>query len=205
LSTPGNKVLISKLTVNPLFANTFMVKYLNNPVFTGSGGSGLFNCTIVDCNDLPLGGIVMEAVPANTGKVDATFSLAPLVIGVDGIAGLGNLLKAKLFTANVRDATVSVARGLETQHVSFAVGKGSFDLDGTVRLADEAFVPMNASFVLAGVGRFTLPVDGTVEHARISPDKVLNGVKNELEKDLLHGGGGNPLDGLLKKLDKKKN
>lgn len=214
LSAPANKTVVSGLAVNQIFANTILTKLLNNPIFTGANASGLFDLTLVDCDDLPLGGLIDN--PANAGKADLKFSLTDFHIGFDGISGMASALKADGFTANVKDATDSIAKGLSTEHVSFVTGPYSIDFDGTVRLSDQALVPLNASIgplaVLAqksfGIhdqktlsrlpARFVLPVKGTVTHARVASDQLAKEILKVGAETITKGS----LGGLLKKLEK---
>ncbi len=221
LSIPANKAVISKLSVNPLFANFYLARVIDNPTFTGNNGaSGLFDLTVIRCVDVPLGDLLTEAVPANTGKADLVFSLTNLNIGFEGIPDLGNLLKDKSFTANVKDGTVSIAGGFSTQHISFVTGKYSMTFDGRVRLFDEMYAPqLNCSIgplseiaqrmlgvhdqnILKQLNQpFTIAIQGTVEHSHIDSKKVFNEVKDLVAKVGVKG----LLNGLLNKGNKKKN
>ncbi len=228
LTSPANKQVISQMTINPLFAQSFLAKVFNNPVFAGAQeATGLLDLTIVDCNALPLGKLVTLPDPANTGVADLTMSLTKLNIGLQGVSGLGSALKTDSFTANVNGATVSVAKGISTQHISFATGQYSLNLDGSVRLADEAFDPMELSLgplpaIFGHLGvrdpnvvknlpdRVTVPVEGTVDHAKVNLVKAFgkagaDAAKKAIANRLIGGngdgsGGKNPLGGLLKKL-----
>jgi hypothetical protein len=219
LSIPANKVIMKDVTINPLFANTIMANIINNPVFAGSGASGLFSCTCVDCTDIPLGSLVTETVAANTGKADLKFSITGLHIGVGGLPGLDQIMKRPILSADVKDGTLSVAKGISKQHISFATGPYSLDFDGTVPLADQTFSPMNLSigplpgFIAAFTGgkalggandRIVIPVEGSMSHPHVAADKVLKAVGQAVAGnagDILKGvlGGdknNNPLKGL---------
>jgi hypothetical protein len=227
LSAPANKILVSKLTINPLFANMFLARYLNNPVFTGNNNaSGLLDLALDRCDALPMGDLVKQAVPANTGSANLKFSIANLHIGFAGIRGLSAVLKEDSFAASVNDGTVAVARGLATEHIHLVSGEYSLGFDGTVRLADEAFVPLNLSLgpvsvfaqkvigthdqkILSALPQtFNVPLRGTVSHASIdagSVAKQLASIVVKIEGSHLLGGdnnGKNPLGGLLKGLGK---
>ena len=230
LNIPANKLIVSRLTVNPLFSKTFLANYLDNPLFAGADqATGLLDFTAVDCIELPLGDLVTQAVAANTGKAHLKFSLTNMNIGLQGISGLQKLLKDQSFTANVKDGTVAVAKGISTQHISFASGNYSLDFDGPVRLSDEVFLPaLNLSVgplsqiaeratgthdknVLSQLpDRFLVPVTGSVHHAGIDVGKVLKQVGEIVAKATLkkaiggNGGNANPLGGLLDQLNKKK-
>jgi hypothetical protein len=227
LNVPPNKLLISKLTINPLFSKSFLAKYLNNPLFTGNNNAtGLLDLTMVDCTALPLGNLVTAALPANTGKADVKFSLSGMHIGFAGISGLASALKQDSIAANVKDGTVSIAKGLSTEHISFVSGDYSLNFDGAVRLADDAMVPLNLSVGPLAVivqriarthdknvlkylpDRANVQVEGTVGHASVRLDKALEKLLKDaglkaIGKGLLGGdknGNGNSVGGFLKGL-----
>jgi hypothetical protein len=204
LTTPDNHPFITQCSVNPLFANTILAKFLNNPVFMGSDASGFFTCSVIDCRNIPLGAIVRQNAPANVGTAHLKYSLAPLVIGVQGVGGLESLIRGKLFTASVRDGSVAISRGTASQHVTFAAGKYTLEFDGNVRLADEALQQMKGTIA----GRVSFPVEGTLTHASVPLEKVAKGALTDLQKNLFggssNGDGNNPLGGLLDKLQNKK-
>jgi hypothetical protein len=229
LTIPQNKLLISNMTVNPLFADSFMAKFFNNPLFTGNNTkTGQLSMTMVDCIALPLGDLVTKQTAQNNGKADMKFSLLDLNVGFSGIEGLSNFMKMNLFKCDVKDATVSVARGISTQHISFASDHLSLDFDGKVRLADEAMIPLNLSIgpltaVLGNLDpnilkflpdRLVLPLEGSVNKAVYPrPDKAIAkmvqdaalkaGVNGIFGGNKNNGGGNsNPLGGLLKGLGK---
>jgi hypothetical protein len=229
LSVPANKLLISGLAINPQFATGYLAKYLKNPIFTVQDFStGVLTLTMVDCDALPLGDLVTKAIPSNSGRADVKFSLSEAHISLQGISGLGSALKQDSIAANVKDGTVSIAKGLSTEHISFVSGDYSLNFDGTVRLADDAMVPLNLSVGPLAVivqriarthdknvlkylpDRANVRVEGTVQHANVRLDKTIEklladaGVK-ALGKGLLGGdkSGGNSLGGLLKGLEKK--
>jgi hypothetical protein len=169
---------------------------------------------MLHCDLLPLGDLLLRNAPANKGRVDLKVSLTKLTIGTQGISGLDAILKNATFTANVNDATVSIAKGISTQHIRFATGPYSLDFDGNVRLADEALVGMNLSIgplqslaqrvlgihdpaVLSALqDRIVIPVEGSVQHARIVPDKVFKSIADATAKAAGKG--------LLDRLTKKK-
>ena len=227
LSIPANKVIMSGVTINPLFANTIMANIINNPIFAGSGASGLFYCTAVDCVEIPLGNLVTQTVATNTGKADFKFSITGLHIGVGGLPGLDQIMKRPLLSADVKDGTLSIAKGISKQHISFATGPYSLDFDGNVPLADQTFSPLNLSIgplpgfiatftggkALGGAGdRIVIPVEGSMSHPHVAADKVIQaiakaagGTVNDILKGVLGGdkNDNNPLKNLPNPFKKK--
>ena len=143
LTAPATKVVLTQATINPLFSQTFLAKVVNNPIFAGAQqATGLIDFTVDSCQQLPLGDLLKQAVPANTGTANVRFSLTNLHIGLQGIAGLSTALNQDSFDANIKDGTVSIAKGFSTQHLKFVTGQYTVAFDGNVRLADEYFDPM---------------------------------------------------------------
>jgi hypothetical protein len=172
-----------------VFAGTYLAKVVNNPLFAGAkGASGLIDVSIDDCTNLPLGDLVMQQSPANMGKVDMHFSITKMNIGLPTDA-LSSILKQDSFEADVKDATVAIAKGISTQHIHFSTGQYVLSFDGDVRLKDQAFMPMTLGFPLATVASKThladastlkfipdqiqVPVEGTVNKPSYRFDKVI--------------------------------
>ena len=213
LTTPANKMLVSNLTINPLFSTSFLAKVINNPLFAGTkDASGLFSLTIDDCSNLPMGNLVTLPSPTNTGKIDLRFSITKLHIGLATDA-LQSVLKQNAFEANVNDATVAIAKGISTQHIKFVTGDYTLGFDGSVRLKDEAFIPMTLTFPLAAVASKThlvrdanvlavlpdslaIPVEGTVNAPKYRFEKIIPKAVADATAKAIAGGllGGNKND-----------
>ncbi len=210
LTTPAAKVVLTKATINPLFSQTFLAKVVNNPIFAGAQqATGLIDFTVDSCQHLPLGDLLTQAVPANTGTAAVRFSLTDLHIGLQGLGAVSNALKADSFEANIKDGTVAVAKGISTQHVKFVTGSYTIAFDGDVRLADEAFVPMTVTVPLAKLveqagihdanslkyvpDTARVPVKGTVHNPDYSA--LLGVVANAAKDAAVKGGLGNLLGG----------
>ncbi len=210
LTTPASKAALTRATINPLFSQTFLAQIINNPIFAGAQqATGLIDFTVDSCHDLPLGDLLTQAVPANTGTAAVRFSLTDLHIGLQGLGAVSTALKADSFEANIKDGTVAVAKGISTQHVKFVTGSYTIAFDGNVRLADEAFVPMTVTVPLAklveqaGVhdanslkyvpDTARVPVKGTVHNPDYSA--VLGVVANAFKDAAVKGGLGDLLGG----------
>ena len=141
------------------------------------------------------------------------------------------MLKENAFEANVKDATVSIAKGISTQHIKFMTGTYTLGFDGTVRLSDQAFTPMTLSFpfgVIASKTHLTdpniakylpdtlnVPVEGTVNKPIYRFEKVVPRAIADASAKALAGGllgnkkggdnsAGDAIGGLLDQLGKKK-
>jgi hypothetical protein len=230
LTVPANKVLITHLTINPLFADSYLGKILNNPAFIGAKeATGLLDLTMLDCNNLPLGDLLTQAVPANTGTAHVKYSLTDVTISSPLTSDLLPVLKQAKFDLNAKDATVAIAKGMCVEHMSLATGPYAMDIDGTVRLSDKAMVPLNL-----GVGPLAVMVEKSGVHdknvLKVLPDRVVFPFKGTMDRFKLDTGpfakeladasvkaaangllggdknnnGDNGLGGLLDKLKKKK-
>ena len=149
VSMPANKVLLTHATVNPIFTNTVLNKYVNNPVFVGTrDATGLLDVTVVQCDRFPAGALAEQAVAANDGTLTVRFSLTDLNIGSSGLGQvLGQVMRVinkdnnagsqpDAFQANVKDATVTLAHGRATQDVTFQTGRYQIPFKGSVGLTD---------------------------------------------------------------------
>ncbi len=234
LNIPANKTVLSKVTINPLFADTFLKNIVNNPLFTTpNAATGLVDLVITDCTELPLGKLLNEAVPENTGKIDLLVSITKLNISI-GSPDLAKYLGNGSFEANVNNGAVSVAKGITTQHINFVTGSYTLSFNGSVRLKDKAFIPMTLGFPLKTVATKTglakderiaamlpeelsVPVEGTVSKPRYRFDQTVGKAITDATGKAITGGllGGNkngdgkgnsnPLGGLFDKITNKKN
>ena len=212
LTTPDKKVIIDGLTINPVFSGSFLANVVNNPLFSGAkDASGLCHLEILDCSNLPMGNLVTLPSADNTGKMDLTFTLSDLQLGLPN-SGLESYLKQSTFNAQVNNATVSIAKGMATEDVVFSTGEYNLEFKGTVRLKDQAFMPMTLIFPLKIIAVKThlvssqagdyipdsvnIPVEGTVSKPAYRFDKVLPKIlRDAAAKGLTNG--------LLKQINKK--
>ena len=212
LSTSAAKVVLSKVTINPLFTQGFLGKIVNNPVFVGAQqASGLVDLSFDSCDRLPLGDLVKRAVPANDGSAHVRFSMSNVHIGIPSLSLLSSALNSDNFETHVTDATVVVAGGMETQRIAFVSGPYTIGVNGTVRLADDAMVPMTVTLpitvLLAKQGaidpniRKYLPDEvpitlrGTTDDVSLDTDAVTGQLIRDASTKALQGGLGNLLGG----------
>ncbi len=202
LTVPANKPIIAKLTINPLLAGTYLKNIINNPMFTGDEtATGLVDLTIVDCGELPMGNLVTLSDPTNKGKMDLLVSFTKLNISV-GNAALAKALGNGSFQADVKNGTVSIAKGVATEHINFVTGTYTLSFDGSVRLKDQAFIPMTMGFpartivmkthlvrdakVAALIAEpFPIPVEGTVNSPVFRVDKLAGAVADATKKAVI--------------------
>ena len=224
LSTPANKAVLTNVTINPLFTKGILGKVVNNPVFVGAQeATGLISLSFDSCDRLPLGDLVKQNVPANDGSAHLKFSMAHVHIGVPGLSAIPGLSSSS-FETQVNDGTVAVAKGVETQQIAFVSGPYTLGFNGSVRLADDAFVPMTmtvpVSAILAKQGSldqnlkkympdtFPIALRGTASAPQFSfgdaagqlvqqasVKAAQNGLGDLLNKQLNKGGGGNGANG----------
>jgi hypothetical protein len=144
---PADKPLLTHSTINPLFTDSWLNKFVNNPVFVGAQqATGLVDVTVVRCDRVPAGSLLQQAVPANDGTLTLRTSLTDLHVGSPQIGSLLGLLlrqdgaaQPDSFVANVRDATVTLAHGVATQDMTFQTGRYQLPFTGDVILASQTF------------------------------------------------------------------
>ena len=212
LSTPAKKVVLAKVSINPLFTTSVLGKVVNNPVFVGAEqATGLIDLSLDRCDRLPLGDLVKSASPANDGSADIRFSMSSVHIGLPQLAEVSSALNSSSFETHVTDATVAVAKGVETQHIAFVSGPYTIGFDGSIRLSDDAFVPMTVTLpvaiALAKQGALngslkqylpdTVPVAlrGTAEHPQLALGDVVGKLLKDAQAKAVKGGLGNLLGG----------
>jgi hypothetical protein len=160
VSTIDNKPFLTHVSINPLFADSWMNKVINNPVFVGTKqATGLIDMTIVSCKDLPAGKLALSSDPKNTGKATFKYSLTNLHIGSEGLGDtLGKIMEkigaasgreyADSFQADVKDATTTLAGGIVTQSAVFQTGKYPLGFTGNVRMSDNQMMPVTVDVPL---------------------------------------------------------
>src|SRR5262249_20910239 len=97
VSTPPNKTLLAGVSVNPIFADSWLNKVINNPVFVGTKqATGTVDMAIVSCNNLPASKLVLTNDPRNTGTASFKYSLTNLHIGSEGLGDTLGKIMSKL-------------------------------------------------------------------------------------------------------------
>lgn len=156
---PPNTKFIDHVTLNPIFASTYLGQYLNNPVFVGANqASGILNVNVVQCEALALDDAVKTA---DSGKAVLDLSLNELHIGneliarVLGVAGASDLKNS--LQGDVKSYHVVIDRGVMHQDMVLTLAQSDRPLHvfGDVRLADDEMTPMTLDFpwALFAVGK----------------------------------------------------
>ena len=186
LSTAAKKVVLTNVSINPLFTSSILGKVINNPVFVGAQqATGLISLSFDSCDALPLGDLAKESVPANDGSAHIRFSMEKVHIGLPNLAELSDALNNSSFETNVTDATVVIAHGVETQQIAFVSGPYTLGFNGSIRLSDDAFVPMTVTLPVAVVLQKQGAVDQNLK--KFMPDTVpvaLRGTASHPQLDL---------------------
>ncbi|HWE92370.1 MAG TPA: hypothetical protein VG269_00215 [Tepidisphaeraceae bacterium] len=145
LNIPAGTKILENVSLNPLFASTFLGDYVNNPLFVGaSQATGLLTAIINKCERLPIDSSVTLPDPSNDGVLDMTLSVNQIQIGnpmlsqisqqIGSVAGSG--LNFSSLRGDVPSFTVKIAHGVVTQDMTLAFGesKRPFHLFGDVAL-----------------------------------------------------------------------
>lgn len=159
ITTPGNLKFIDHVSLNPVFASTFLGEYLNNPVFVGANqASGILNVTIDQCEGLALDDALKTA---QSGKAVLDLSLSEVHVGNEliarilSLAGQSGLIHS--FEGDVKSYHVVIDRGVLNQNMTLTLAQSDRPLKvfGDVRLADDQMMPVTIDmpWALFAVGK----------------------------------------------------
>lgn len=159
VSTPPNTRFIDHITLNPIFASTYLGDYLNNPVFVGANqATGILNINIVQCEGLALDDALKTG---DSGKAVLDLSLDQLHIGNEliakilGLAGASDLKNS--LQGDVKNYHIVIDRGVihHDMVVTLAEANRPLHVFGDVRLSDNEMMPMTIDlpWALFAVGK----------------------------------------------------
>src|SRR6185437_15028566 len=150
LSVPDKTQFLNNVSLNPLFADTFLGGDLNNPLFSSANkASGQVSVEISHCSELPMDQTVTLNVASNKGVLELNLKIVKLQIGsvlvakiaeamgpLKSLAGLaGSKLNLDFIHGDVTDFNVLIQNGITKQHMMMTVGdkrERGLKLAGTV-------------------------------------------------------------------------
>ena len=231
LTVAKNHKLLQDVKLNPVLADS--LGSANLLFKDASSASGLINMTIIQCNQVPLGDLVVKA---NKASAQATYSVSDLAIDgpLPSALSSGLQLGGQGLHGNLQSGSLTLADGVANNSFTFNVirykkvkSNGKVDnsdagtdntsdssgmkavnlpikFHGGVNLTSEALINFAVDItqeLLVGVNKnaaealpngLTVPITGTVSHAKL-----------DIGKALIENGGSNLLGGLLNKKKKK--
>lgn len=208
ISTPKNHVLIHGMRLNPILANTALGDV--TPLFADPQQvNGVVDLTIVECDQLPLDNLLTEQSRTNTGRAEVLLSVSELNI-VNQFANflLGifdqQALAGRGLQGNIKDARITLERGIATQDLVFELGRYPLAFSGKVGLANQRLMPLNITLpptLLRMIDKnlikylpdgIAIPITGTTRNFQIQLDQVIpNLIAEAGKRALIEGLGGN--------------
>ncbi len=212
LNVPANKALIAQATINPVFANTWMKDYINNPVFADpQSAKGLLDITMVSCIKLPLDALMNSTGPENDGRAEVRISITGFQIGssmigdiLGAVGGRGN----NAIDGDIKNGKLVIEKGLAEQDMTINISgeKYGLRLFGTVGLLNKTLQPYTVGIPGAMFAKFgkanaktaaflpaevDCPLKGTVSSPKLDTSGLLKALADAEAKSLF-GGGSNP-------------
>ncbi|MGB7158125.1 MAG: hypothetical protein WBD40_08670 [Tepidisphaeraceae bacterium] len=192
--------LLSEVSMNPLFADNILGKFINPAFVDPEEARGLIDLTVAEVTNVPLGDLITMR---NDGKANLILSIREVNIGNKFLNNLVTRLKPNAFNeksvqANIRDAQLSIENGILNQDMVFMIDKLGLHFDGKVRLADQALLPLNLKIPTAMMkfddnlrrylpDEITVPITGTTTAPKWNLDVVVQNLAIEAGKKALLG------------------
>jgi hypothetical protein len=192
LATAGHpQKLFKNVALTPGMAKSLFGAVLNNPLFSGSDSTrGYVDLSVSRLSDLPLGDLIKQKSPANTGVAQASYSVRDV-----GLSGgiMSDLGFPDGTVAQINNATVSVQNGKVTQDSTVQLSATqSIRLAGVVKLQMMTFAPMNVyvpkALLAAKIDKNLLavfpdpiqvPLKGNVSRPKVNLDQFIKDAAKE--------------------------
>ncbi|MDB5172160.1 MAG: hypothetical protein JWN51_933 [Phycisphaerales bacterium] len=132
LNIPAGTKIMENVSLNPLFASTFLGDFLNNPMFVGANqASGLLNAIVNRCERLPIDSTVTQPIPSNDGVLDMTLTVQRIQIGNAMLANVaqqmgkvtGSGVNFASLQGDIPSFTVKIQHGVVTHDLTLAFGE----------------------------------------------------------------------------------
>ncbi|MDB5330659.1 MAG: hypothetical protein JWP03_1810 [Phycisphaerales bacterium] len=227
LNIPAGTKILENVSLNPLFASTFLGDYVNNPLFVGANqATGLLTAIVNRCERLPIDSTVTLPDPSNDGVLDMTMSVKQIQIGNPMLAQIsqqigsvtGSGVNFSSLRGDIPTFTVKIEHGVVTQDMTLAFGesKRPFHLFGDVALNTRqmhmtadfpwtmfGMTPSKQLSAVMGDG-VKLPLAGTVNKPQFNlVGLVQSNVQDNLKKNLTNPADAqNLLNNIMGKKDK---
>src|SRR5688572_17826362 len=201
LSIPSKQLLLGGVSMNPLFANNILGKFINPSFVDPEEARGLIDVRVGEVRNVPLGDMINGK---NDGRANLILSIREVNIGnkfLNNVLSKVNVdTRDGALLANIRDAQITIENGILTQDLDFVLEKFTLAFDGRVRLADQALLPLNLSIPTAQLrglsedlrkyvpDAITIPITGTTTAPKYNLDVVVQNLVVEAGKKALLGG-----------------
>ncbi len=201
LSIPAKQNLLLGVSMNPIFADNVLGKFLNPSFVDPEEARGLIDVTVGEVTNVPLGDLITRK---NDGRAHLIMSIREVNIGNKFINDLLGKLDVDTrdgaILANIRDARITIEDGILTQDLDFMLDSFTLAFDGRVRLSDQRMLPLNMSIPTARLRALgedlrkyvpetiTIPITGTTTAPKWNLDVVVQNLAVEAGKKALLGG-----------------
>ena len=201
LSIPSKQLLLGGVSMNPLFANNILGKFINPSFVDPEQARGLIDVRVGEVRNVPLGDLINSK---NDGRAHLILSIREVNIGnkfLNNVLSKVNVdTRDGALLANIRDAQITIENGILTQDLDFVLERFTLAFDGRVRLADQALLPLNLSIPTAQLRSLsedlrkyvpeaiTIPITGTTTAPKYNLDVVVQNLVVEAGKKALLGG-----------------
>jgi len=147
LTTKPNLPLVKQATLNPVLADKYG-KFINPTFVDPKQARGLMDLTIVDCDRLPLGDLMMKRTAANDGRLDLLLSLTEFHVGNEFVRTLFQLMNfggQTELVANVKNAKVGLQQGIVNEDMVFDLSGHPLAFQGKVGMEDLRLMPLHVT------------------------------------------------------------
>jgi len=195
----GPHYILKDVSINPAMSKSILGKVLNNPAFVGAKEArGLVSVSILQVDQLPLSGLMMQDSPLNKGAAEVQYSVKELQLGSELLAVFGNAS----VSAEIDNADVKFARGRVTEDTTMMIdGNKPLRFAGVVVLATNQFAPMTATIPTALFAHLipindrqyipdsvVVPMKGDMDHPKLELDQTIAQlVKDAAKKAIMNG------------------
>lgn len=141
LNIPGNHPLIRGATINPVFADTVIARFVNPAFKDATQARGVLDVTVVSCRNLALDKTMQATHPAESGRAELQWSLSDLFIGQPEVVALVSKIKPSAlsengFSGSVKDGRIVIEGGQVHSDMTLNIDKYALGFNGGIGLAE---------------------------------------------------------------------
>jgi hypothetical protein len=145
LFTPDNHPLIRGASINPVFADSIIGRFVNPAFNDATQAKGLLDVTVVSCQGLAIDTAMQSPNPRQSGRAELRVSLTDLFLGQPELVSLiskikPNALNENGFAGEVRDGRVVIEGGKVVSDLKFQVDKYAVGFNGGIGLAENKLI-----------------------------------------------------------------
>jgi hypothetical protein len=145
LSAPDEHPLIQGASINPVFADSVIGRFIN-PAFEGATqAQGLLYVTVVNCKGLELDNAMKSTNPAESGRAELRVTLTDIFLGQPELVSLVSKLKPNALNENgfkgeVREGRVVIEGGQVKSDLTFQLDKYALKFAGGIGMEQNKLI-----------------------------------------------------------------